>query len=237
MSLKELAKQTVPPPVLVVGGSGGSGYQAALDAAREWSQDEVIDWGRVKIVMSDQPGEGQLGIKELRSVLNLKPGKPQAVLVCLDGAGVEVQNALLKRFEEPTSDTWIVALASGLSHVLPTIRSRCQILRVAPLGQDEIQAWMSEREIELGDDLVALCGADLDLLAWCAENPRWTQAAREDDIAALLAALRESESAGGDALQMIKLLGLSGHHMVEEARKILARGAKPEAALALASLS
>lgn len=237
MHLEQLAKSKNPPPVLVIGGMGGSGYQAALQAAREWSNDSVIDWGNAKVVMNEQPAEGQLSIRDLRSALNLKPGAPQAVVLNLDGAGVEVQNALLKRFEEPTSDTWIIAIVSSLNYVLPTIRSRCQLVRIQPLDQEQLNQWITDKDLQISDEVVALCSQDLDCILWCSENPQLAQAAIDGDIASLLAALRESGQAAVDTRHMLHLLGASGQYHTQQAQQILKRGGKPEAALALASLT
>lgn len=54
-------------------------------------------------------------------------------------------NALLKTLEEPPSGVVFILQAKTLGGVLPTIRSRCQLLS-APLAQrDEALAWLKER--------------------------------------------------------------------------------------------
>ncbi|WP_306120286.1 MULTISPECIES: DNA polymerase III subunit delta' [unclassified Roseitalea] len=49
-------------------------------------------------------------------------------------------NALLKMLEEPPENTRFLLIAHGASGVLPTIRSRCQRVRFAPLGGDDVLA-------------------------------------------------------------------------------------------------
>lgn len=49
-------------------------------------------------------------------------------------------NALLKSLEEPPVGTYFVLIAHKPGRLLPTIRSRCRILRFAPLADQEIDA-------------------------------------------------------------------------------------------------
>lgn len=47
-------------------------------------------------------------------------------------------NALLKLLEEPPARSVFILIAHGTGGLLPTIRSRCQILKFSPLSDDEI---------------------------------------------------------------------------------------------------
>jgi DNA polymerase-3 subunit delta' len=58
------------------------------------------------------------------------------------------QNGLLKTLEEPVGRTLIVLLTTHASELLPTIRSRCQIFRFAPLKSDLIVRELKSRGIE-----------------------------------------------------------------------------------------
>ena len=58
------------------------------------------------------------------------------------------QNALLKLLEEPPARTKIVMLANNTQQLLPTVRSRLEIVYAAStagaeLGTEEVQAWLS----------------------------------------------------------------------------------------------
>ena len=57
-----------------------------------------------------------------------------------DAAG----NALLKTLEEPPATSHLILLTSRPNSLLQTIRSRCQIIRFAPLTPDEIEFYLSE---------------------------------------------------------------------------------------------
>ena len=48
-------------------------------------------------------------------------------------------NALLKTIEEPPSTSHVILIASRVDSLLPTIRSRCQMIRFAPVGFKEIE--------------------------------------------------------------------------------------------------
>ena len=51
---------------------------------------------------------------------------------------VSSQNALLKVLEEPPSYCTIILLCTRLERLLPTIKSRCQIVRFGPVDEDRI---------------------------------------------------------------------------------------------------
>lgn len=55
-----------------------------------------------------------------------------------DAAGEQIQNALLKVLEEPTARHTFLLVAEEPSRLLPTIRSRCQPLRIGPVPRDEL---------------------------------------------------------------------------------------------------
>ena len=57
----------------------------------------------------------------------------------------EAANALLKTIEEPPPDSLIILVSSHPESLLPTIRSRCQALRFAPLAVDTVQDVLQRR--------------------------------------------------------------------------------------------
>lgn len=59
-----------------------------------------------------------------------------------DRAGEQIQNALLKALEEPTDRHAFILVADEPSGLLPTIRSRCQALRIGPVPRDELAAYL-----------------------------------------------------------------------------------------------
>ena len=58
------------------------------------------------------------------------------------------QNALLKVLEEPPTYCSILLVCTQLENLLPTTRSRCQIVRFAPVGEDRIIGKLNEMGIK-----------------------------------------------------------------------------------------
>jgi len=58
------------------------------------------------------------------------------------------QNSLLKVLEEPPGYCSIILLCTRLERLLPTIRSRCQIIRFGPIAEDKIIAKLEELGLE-----------------------------------------------------------------------------------------
>ena len=65
-----------------------------------------------------------------------------------DDMNVSAANALLKNLEEPPSRTVFILITHSPGALLPTIRSRCQMVRLAPLGQGELIAALSTFDIQ-----------------------------------------------------------------------------------------
>jgi DNA polymerase-3 subunit delta' len=59
-------------------------------------------------------------------------------------------NSFLKTLEEPLPSNVFILLASNLTLILPTIQSRCQILKFLPLSKDEIALELKRRGIDPG---------------------------------------------------------------------------------------
>jgi DNA polymerase-3 subunit delta' len=58
------------------------------------------------------------------------------------------QNSLLKTLEEPAGRTLIILLTDQPQALLPTIRSRCQLVRFAPLEAKLVQRELEKRDID-----------------------------------------------------------------------------------------
>lgn len=88
-------------------------------------------------------------IRELRRMASLSAhGKGRKVFVLLDVEQLTpaASNALLKTLEEPLPDTMLFLTASDPGSLLPTIVSRCQVVRFDPVTADEIAAALRDRE-------------------------------------------------------------------------------------------
>jgi len=61
-------------------------------------------------------------------------------------------NALLKNLEEPPSRTIFMLIAHSEGSLLPTIRSRCQLIRLSPLGSKDLADALEAAHQPLSDD-------------------------------------------------------------------------------------
>ena len=92
-----------------------------------------------------------------------------AILHDADYLNEEGANSLLKTFEEPPPDAVIFLLGTSEQRQLPTIRSRCQIVRLHPPVGDDAVELMRLRGIERAAQTILraidLCGGDCDAAA------------------------------------------------------------------------
>ena len=74
----------------------------------------------------------------------------------------QAANAFLKLLEEPPADTTIVLTSSESGALLPTIRSRVVSMRVPPLTDTDVLAFVREPEVKAVLDSLALPRSDAD---------------------------------------------------------------------------
>lgn len=93
------------------------------------------------IVQAEQEG-GMLKVDQIRELqhgLSLSPYEARyrvALLLRFEGANPNASNALLKTLEEPNPQVVLVLTAESAESLLPTIVSRCEVVRLAPLPLD-----------------------------------------------------------------------------------------------------
>lgn len=94
-------------------------------------------------------------IRQMARFLNLSSsdGGHRVVIVdCADEMNISAANALLKMLEEPPARTTLLLISHQPSQLLPTIRSRCRTLRLAPLGPEDLRAALAQAEIDMPQD-------------------------------------------------------------------------------------
>jgi DNA polymerase-3 subunit delta' len=90
-------------------------------------------------------------IREVQKTINLKPYQSRyRVLIFLrfHQANVEACNALLKTLEEAPAYAVLILTADNPEQLLPTIVSRCEVLRLRPLKVEEVLKEMEGRGVE-----------------------------------------------------------------------------------------
>jgi DNA polymerase-3 subunit delta' len=102
------------------------------------------------IVAADQVG-GTLKVdqvRELQHSLSLAPYAARyrvAILLRFEEAHISAANALLKTLEEPPQQVVLILTAESAETLLPTIVSRCEVLRLRPLSLQEVGQGLQDR--------------------------------------------------------------------------------------------
>jgi DNA polymerase-3 subunit delta' len=102
-------------------------------------------------VFSRQPEDSFVRIEAARALiaaLALRPfggGRKVAVLPEVNLLTEAAANCLLKTLEEPPGDAVLLLLADSAAEVLPTVLSRCQIVKVAPLAPEVVAEALKQR--------------------------------------------------------------------------------------------
>lgn len=97
-----------------------------------------------------------------------------AVIRDAERATEQSQNALLKALEEPSPRHVFILVADDVERLLPTIRSRCQQLRIGAVPRADLAGWLVERfSITDGqaDALALMSRGRIGLAARLAERP------------------------------------------------------------------
>jgi len=109
----------------------------------------VFDW--LQFIDAENK-QGNIPAEECREIidnLNLKSyegGKKVQIIWMAEYLGKE-GNILLKLIEEPPADTVLILVAENTEEVLPTILSRTQIIRLAPLSAADIAQGLADRSL------------------------------------------------------------------------------------------
>ena len=94
-------------------------------------------------------------IRQLEREANFLPYEAQSRVFIVEDADKmndNASNALLKTLEEPPSTSFIILIASRADILLPTILSRCQVVRFAPVEASEIEKHLLATEKFSTDD-------------------------------------------------------------------------------------
>jgi DNA polymerase-3 subunit delta' len=75
----------------------------------------------------------------------LEASRKVYILTDVDRMNLEAENCLLKTLEEPPAASVLILLTSNLQALLPTTRSRCQILQFHPMPTQELATILADR--------------------------------------------------------------------------------------------
>lgn len=86
-------------------------------------------------------------IREVNEKVAYRPHEGRRRVVVIDDAdamNVAAQNAFLKTLEEPPASSQLVLVTAAPQRLLPTVRSRCQMLRLSPVPQSAVERYLVE---------------------------------------------------------------------------------------------
>jgi len=173
---REVATSSLPGAYLFVGPRGVGKKLTALtfakvlnckrkgvDSCEECSSCQKINHlnhPNVRIISGE---EESIKIEQIRSLkretgYRIYEGRKRVWIIEEAGKlSLEASNSLLKILEEPPPDTLFILIIQTLEDVLPTIRSRCQIIRFSPLSSREIEKILREK-FSLNPQNISLIG-------------------------------------------------------------------------------
>lgn len=98
-----------------------------------------------------RPKKASIGVDDVREIIEEVNKKPyegdKKVITIFSGEKltIQAQNALLKTIEEPPKGVFIIILTTSIEIILETIKSRCQIYKLTPLSNEEIQSYILKK--------------------------------------------------------------------------------------------
>lgn len=109
---------------------------------------EIVDFSRRPATDSDADTKNRKAFysveyfsEEIRPLAYLKPNEGRFTIIVLSNIETmrkEVSNAFLKLLEEPPPQVMFILTCDQIDQLLPTVISRCQILRCAPIQETDI---------------------------------------------------------------------------------------------------
>jgi DNA polymerase-3 subunit delta' len=129
-----------------------------LPASDDKDAHEKIIWSDHRDVGLIRPYNRNILVKSVRDLereSNFRPMEGAARVFLVENAeslNESASNALLKTLEEASPTTHIILISSRPSSLLPTIRSRCQIVRFAPLAAEELESFLVNNGKRAGEE-------------------------------------------------------------------------------------
>lgn len=105
----------------------------------------------IELFIGDREHRMREGLCHDIAMKPFRGGRKVAIIDDADYLNQEGANCLLKTLEEPPPHSVIILIGTSEQRQLPTIRSRCQIIRFAPLSDDQVATLL--RDKQLIDDL------------------------------------------------------------------------------------
>jgi DNA polymerase-3 subunit delta' len=104
----------------------------------------------LKTLMPEEKGKA-IKIDQIRQLANFVNQTPQVserkviIINPAEAMNIAAANSLLKTLEEPAGNTVILLVSHQAGKLLPTIRSRCQLIQFTPPSHEEALRWLTTK--------------------------------------------------------------------------------------------
>ena len=118
--------------------------------AEEWTQIIWTDHPDVGLVIAPKRVLRVEQMRQIEKEANFRPFEGKARVFLIDEADKlndASANALLKVLEEPPKTSHLILITARPAMLLPTILSRCQMIRFSPLTPDEIESHLLKNKV------------------------------------------------------------------------------------------
>lgn len=147
-------------------GIGKSGF--AKELAAEILGEKITPHPDLFLIEKDE-GKREIGVDKIRSIKDFS-NQTSAIsankIIIIDSAcelNKASSNALLKILEEPRSNNFLILISHNLNRVLPTIRSRCNLVRMPDLSRADFNEILHQNKLNFA-------AKDLEFLSEICDN-------------------------------------------------------------------
>ncbi len=111
----------------------------------------------LELLIGDKDHRGREGLCHNLSMKPFMGGRRIAIIDDADFLNAEGANSLLKTLEEPPPRSVLILIGTSPAKQLPTIRSRCQLIRFQPLATETVERLLIEQGLA-ADEATRLAG-------------------------------------------------------------------------------
>ena len=126
---------------------------------------QVLTGNQPDIIHISHEKPNTIGVEDIRTQINadisIKPySSPRKIYIMNEGEKMtpQAQNALLKTLEEPPEYAVILILTTNVNAMLPTILSRCIVLNMRPVKDEQVKKFLM-KEMQIPDYKANICVA------------------------------------------------------------------------------
>ena len=113
----------------------------------------------VALFVGEKEKRGQEGLIHDLSLRPMVASRRIAIIDDANRMNEEGANGMLKTLEEPPADSLLILIAGNLDALLPTIRSRCQLLRFGALAEQDVAELLEQHELAEGPEVASAAAA------------------------------------------------------------------------------